>query len=175
MEMGFDGLIDLSPSKPNLPDFVVYLLIWEVKLQRRCDRNRKRSKRRAIYCPCHGCYLDSVSQKYQLYATQAGQLQQRGISRRNALMLVANQGSVLIDGEWLEAFWCDQCQQTKWYHVYRCGERTYELSLAPRELWQQVTGVNHPEGNPSVGEFTRRQARVLGYKSIKDFHFVGQH
>ncbi|NDJ23997.1 hypothetical protein GS682_20590 [Nostoc sp. B(2019)] len=144
-------------------------------MQRRCDRNRKRSKRRAIYCPYHGCYIDSASQKYQLFANQPGQLQQRGISRRNALLLVANQSSVPLEGEWLEAFWCDQCQQTKWYHVHRCGERTYELSLAPGELWQQVTGVINPEGNPSVGEFTRRQARELGYKSIKDFHLLGQH
>ncbi|BAY66053.1 hypothetical protein NIES22_61660 [Calothrix brevissima NIES-22] len=173
--MGFDGLIDLSPSKHNLLNCVVYLLIWEGKLQRRCDRNRNRSKRRAINCPYHGCYIDSVSQKYQLYATQAGQLQQRGISRRNALMLVANQSAVPLEREWLEAFWCDRCQQTKWYHVHRCGERTYELSLAPQELWQQVTGVMNPQGNPSVSEFTRRQAKVLGYKSIKDFQIVGQH
>ncbi|MBW4686033.1 MAG: hypothetical protein KME40_13260 [Komarekiella atlantica HA4396-MV6] len=144
-------------------------------MQRRCDRNRKRSKRRDIYCPYHGCYIDSVSQKYQLFANQPRQLQQRGISRRNALILVANQSSVPLEGEWLEAFWCDECQQTRWYHVHRCDEHTYKLSLAPRELWQQVTGVINPEGNPSVGEFTRRQARVIGYKSIKDFHLLSQH
>ncbi|MBU7587100.1 MAG: hypothetical protein KAF91_30345 [Nostoc sp. TH1S01] len=141
-------------------------------MQRRCDRNRKRSKRRAIYCPIHSCYLDSVSQKYPIFADQPGQLQQRGISRRNALMLVASQTAVLIEGEWLEAFWCDKCQQTKWYHVQKFGDRTYKLSLAPQELWQQVTGVIHPHGNPSVGEFTRRQSRVMSYNSIKDFEFV---
>ncbi len=75
-------------------------------MHRRCDRNRKRSKRRAINCPIHGCYLNSVSQKYQLYADRAGQLQQRGIPRRNALMLVAHQTAVPLDGEWVEAFWC---------------------------------------------------------------------
>lgn len=141
-------------------------------MQRRCDRNRKRSKRRAIYCPTHSCYLDSVSQKYPMFADQPGQLQQRGMSRRSALMLVKTQTAVLIEGEWLEAFWCEECQQTKWYHVRKSGDRTYELMLAPQKLWQQVTGVTDPRGNPSVGEFTRRNAKMISYNSIKDFKFV---
>ncbi len=141
-------------------------------MQRRCDRNRKRSKRRAIYCLAHGCHLDSMSQKYQLFADCPGQLQQRGMSRRNALMLVASQTTVTINGEWLEAFWCEQCQQTKWYHVHKSDEHTYQLSLAPCELWQQVAGVIDPQGNPSVGEFTRRHSRLLGCSNIKDFQFV---
>ncbi len=141
-------------------------------MQRRCDRNRKRSKRRAIYCPIHGCYIDSVSQKYQLFADQPGQLQQRGMSRRNALMLVATKTTVSIEGEWLEAFWCEECQQKTWYHVCKSEGRTYELSLAPQELWQQVTGVIDPQGNPSVGEFTRRHSRLVGYQGMKDFQFV---
>ncbi len=140
-------------------------------MQRRCDRNRKRSKRRAIYCPVHACYLDGMSQKHQLFADQPGQLRQRGMSRRSALMLVATQTAVHVQGEWLEAFWCEQCQQTKWYHVHKSNER-YELSVAPRELWQQVAGVINPQGNPSVGEFTRRQARQVGHNCIKDFKFV---
>lgn len=141
-------------------------------MQKRCDRNRKRSKRRAIYCPIHECYLDSVSQKYQLFADRPGQLQQRGMGRRNALMLVSTQITVPLEGEWVEALWCEQCQQTKWYHIRKRDSSTYELSLAPQELWQQVTGVIYPDGNPSVGEFTRRQARLIGYNSIKDFKFV---
>ena len=98
-------------------------------MQRRCDRNRKRSKRRAIYCPIHSCYVDSVSQKYKMFADQAGQLQQRGMSRRNALMLIANQTAVPIGGEWLEAFWCQECQQTKWYYVRQGSDRIYQISL----------------------------------------------
>jgi hypothetical protein len=113
-----------------------------------------------------------MSQKYQLFADQPGQLQERGMSRRNALMLVASQTTVPINGEWLEAFWCEQCQATKWYHVRKLDERTYELSAAPRELWQQVAGVVDPHGNPSVGEFTRRHSRLVGCNNIKDFKFV---
>jgi hypothetical protein len=137
-------------------------------VQRRCDRNRKRSQRRAIHCPIHGCYMDSVSQKHSLYTEKAGQLQQRGIPRREALMLVAAKTAVPLEGEWLEAFWCDDCQQTQWYHV-RKSHLTYVVSLASQELWQQATGVIHPHRNPSVGEFTYRQSRMLGGNSVKDF------
>ena len=144
-------------------------------MQRRCDRNRKRSKRRAIYCPIHSCYVDSVSQKYKMFADQAGQLQQRGMSRRNALMLIANQTAVPIGGEWLEAFWCQECQQTKWYYVRQGSDRIYQISLAPTELWQQVAGVIDPHGNPSVGEFTRTQAKMLTHNSIRYFNCVSQY
>jgi hypothetical protein len=142
-------------------------------LQKRCDRNRKRSKRRAIRCPIHGCYLDSGSQKYRLFADNAGQLQQRGVNRRSALMLMATKTTVSIEGEWLESFWCEECQEVQWYHVRKVDERTYQIKPAPRELWQQVTGVVTVDGNPSVGEFTRRQSRLMGHQSIKDFKFVG--
>ncbi len=164
--------IDLSLFNVIFP-FSLFFLVWEVELQKRCDRNRKRSKQRAIYCPIHGCCLDSASQKYQLYADCAEQLQQRGMPRRNALMLVANQTAVPLEGEWVEAFWCKECQQTKWYHVRKGENRTFEVSLAPRDLWQYATGAIDPDGNPSVGEFTRKSARLLSYGGIKDFKFVG--
>ncbi|AOX03498.1 hypothetical protein BJP34_32345 [Moorena producens PAL-8-15-08-1] len=136
---------------------------------KRCQRNRKRSKRRAILCPIHGCYLDSVSQKYRLFADRPGQLQERGVKPKYALMLIASKTTVAIEGEWLEAFWCSECQETKWYHVCKSGDRTYKVSLAPAELWQQVTGVIDPNGNSSVGEFTRRQSKRIGFYGVKDF------
>lgn len=143
-------------------------------MQRRCDRNRKRSKRRAIYCPVHGCYLDSVSQKHSLYADQVEQLQQRGIGRRQAKLAIAEQSAVPLSNEWLEAFWCDHCQASRWYHIRKVeGTPTvYQLSDVPPNLWQQATGVIHSEGNPSVSEFTRQQARMLGFDGLKAFRFV---
>ncbi len=140
-------------------------------MQRRCDRNRKRSKRRAVHCPIHGCHLDGTGHKYRLFADRVGQLKERGISRRNALLLVANQTAVSIEGEWLESLWCEECRETKWYHVRKSKDNRYTLTVAPQELWQQVTGVINPEGNPSVGEFTRRQSRLVGSEGIKDFKF----
>lgn len=141
-------------------------------MTRRCDRNRKRSKRRAIFCPTHGCYLDSVSPKRSLFADQAGQLQVRGLSRRHALLLLAESPAVGLTGEWLEAFWCDRCQATQWYHVRTKGDRTYALTVAPQDLWMQAQGVIHPMGNPSVGEFTRRSARMGGVQGKQQFGFM---
>lgn len=129
---------------------------------KRCDRNRKRSKRRTIFCPIHGCYLDSVSQKYPLFADTPGQLQERGVKRKNAMILIQSHTAIAIGGEWLEAFWCEECQQVKWYHIKRSASN-YEVRIAPSEYWKQVSGVIHPNGNPSVGEFTRKHAKNLGY------------
>ncbi|MEB3215448.1 MAG: hypothetical protein VKN72_04185 [Nostocales cyanobacterium 94392] len=139
---------------------------------KRCNRNRNRSKKRAIYCPIHGCYLDSVSQKYQLFADTPGQLQQRGMSRRSAMMLVQNKTTVSLQGEWLEAFWCEECQETQWYYVRKVEQGRYTISVAPRELWQQVDGVVYPGGNPSVSEFTRREARMVRFNGVKDFGVI---
>ncbi|BAY07236.1 hypothetical protein NIES2098_03510 [Calothrix sp. NIES-2098] len=112
-----------------------------------------------------------MSQKYGLFAEQAGQLQQRGVKRREALMLVAAKTAVPLEGEWLEAFWCEECQETKWYHICK-RDSVYELSVAPPELWQQATGVMHPNRNPSVGEFTSRHSRMMSHRSIQDFRFI---
>jgi hypothetical protein len=113
-----------------------------------------------------------VSQKYPLFADTAGQLQQRGIRRKNALILIASKTAIPLNGEWLEAFWCNQCQEKKWYHVRKL-ENIYNLSVAPPELWQQAMGVIHVQGNPSVGEFTLRHARMVGCLNYQDFIFVG--
>lgn len=137
------------------------------------SRNRSRAKRRRIVCPTHGSYLDSVSQKYSLYTSQPEPLQQSGLSRRAALTLVAHLGTVPLTGQWLEAFWCDRCQRSQWYHVRKTGPNQYSLASVPDALWRQAVGVILPSGNPSVGEFTRRQARQTTYGGIKDFGRIG--
>jgi hypothetical protein len=136
-------------------------------------RNRKRSRRRAIFCPVHGTYLDSVSQKYSIYADQPGQLQERGIAPTTARLLMAQQVTVGLTGEWIEAFWCEHCQQQEWYHVKKTGDRAYEIVLAPAELWQQVQGVTHPRGNPSVSEFTLKASQMVGHQGMRQYRFVG--
>ncbi|HSM83958.1 MAG TPA: hypothetical protein VLS96_19870 [Nodosilinea sp.] len=137
------------------------------------SRNRNRSKRRAIYCPQHHSYLHSVSQKYSLYASKPEHLQARGFGRKLSLTLMAGLGTVPITGEWLEAFWCDHCQTTRWYHVHKIGANQYRLSPAPEELWLQATGVILPTGNPTVGEFTRRQSKQITFAGVKDFGRLG--
>lgn len=109
-------------------------------------RNRSRSQRRAIFCPIHGCHLDSVSQKYSLFADQVQQLQERGIFRRNATLLLSDRTAVSLTGEWIEGFWCGQCQKTGWYHIKRStaigkNRCQYEVLAVAPEAWQQATGV----------------------------------
>ena len=150
----------------------------ELKSKRRCDRNRNRSKRRTIFCPIDQSLMDSVSSKYSLYADKAEHLQQRGLSRRKALSLMANQTTVRLEGEWLEAFWCPLCQQRNWFHVHKLSQSSHSqsshsLSFAPGELWQQVSGVIYPHGNPSVSEFSRRQSRLVTFDGLKDFQRIG--
>jgi hypothetical protein len=135
-------------------------------------RKHRRSKRRQVFCPIHACYLDSCSRKYRLYADKVEHLCSRGISRKHALLLYATHTTVTLDGEWLERFWCPCCKTSEWYHVIKDGERSYSLSKAPRELWQQVSGVVDTEGNPSVGEFTRKSAKMHSYLGLKAFSYV---
>jgi hypothetical protein len=130
---------------------------------RRCDRNRKRSKRRGIFCPKHHCYLDSTSKKYPLFADQAQQLIKRGLSQQRAEIIIDTYTTVSLDGEWLEEFWCPECQHKTWYQVHY-QDKQYSLKRAPQELWQQVSGVVDPVGNPSVSAFTRNAARRNDYQ-----------
>ena len=138
----------------------------------RRDRNRKRSRRRSIYCPIHVCYLDSVSQKQRLFVNDVEQLRARGLSRKQSLLLLSQQTTVPLTEEWIEAFWCDDCQETSWYHVRRNKDASYSVSLAPRELWNQAQGVVDPFGNPSVGEFSRRHSSMSVYHTMKQTTLV---
>lgn len=139
----------------------------------RSQRNRKRSKRRQVFCPKHGCYLESSSQKFRLYLDQPGQLQEKkGLSAKTARLVVATYTTVPLTDEWLERFWCVQCQSTCWYHVHRLGQNEYELTVAPAALWKQVSGVIDPRGNPSVSEFTLRESRAKGVQGNKQWRYV---
>lgn len=135
---------------------------------KRRKRNRKRSKRRDIFCLEHNdCYLESMSPKRPIYADQPEQLRSLGISRKKATMLIAQKTTVALSDEWLEAFWCQECYETKWYRVRRGHKEDYSIQTANRELWQRAQGVISPDGNPLVGEFTRRQACTSMYHLLR--------
>jgi hypothetical protein len=109
----------------------------------RPKRNRNRSKRRQIFCPMHGCQMDSVSSKHSIFGDRVEHLQQAGFDRGLANMLMNEHTTISIPGEWLEKFWCMECDQAEWYRVKRY---------------------------PSVGEFTRKQAKATGM--VRDFKFI---
>ncbi|AGF51810.1 sll0812 [Synechocystis sp. PCC 6803] len=133
------------------------------------SRHRKRPKRRPIHCPIHGCYLDSVSQKHGLYADQIAQLRSRGYTHKKASLVLGDRPTVSLTGEWLEEFWCPECQSKRWYYV-RKQDSIYMVTPAPRSLWETATGVTDPKGNPSVSQYTKTNANQHRLKSSR-FNF----
>ncbi len=139
----------------------------KTKTSLRCDRNRRRSKRkggRRILCQEHGCLMESASRKYSLFADSSKSLQERGMSQRKANLVMQNHTTVLLQDEWLEAFWCPDCQEKNWFHIKQKKERFEIVSVAP-ELWQRTTGTV-PNGNPSVSEFSQRESKRLTSRPI---------
>lgn len=81
---------------------------------------------------------------------------------KTAKLVINTHGTVPLSDEWLEAFWCNQCQAKRWYHVRKLGDRQYVAKVAPAVLWRQVSGVIDPHRNPSISEFSDRSARGDG-------------
>ena len=135
---------------------------------------RRRPSRRKLMCPCHSDEkLLSISPKHYLYATEVGTLVLRGLKRSTAIQLLAQYRNVMpLSGEWLEGFWCESCSEVRWWHVYRLEQHRYELKPIAQGLWEQVSGVIRPEGNPSVSQYTRKSARACGVYGLRQFRFV---
>lgn len=135
---------------------------------------RRRARRRELLCPLHPDQkIFSVSQKHHLYITDVGQLMVRGLSKRRADELLEAYRCVLpLTNEWIECFWCDECASTNWWHVHRHDRHDYSLNKVPRELWEQATGVIRVEGNPTVSQFSRRQARASGVHGLRQYRFL---
>jgi hypothetical protein len=138
------------------------------------SRPRRRARRRELRCPLHPEQkIFSVSPKHHLYVTDVGQLMLRGLSKRRAHELLAAYKRVLpLTNEWIECFWCDDCACTSWWHVQRHDRHDYSLNKVPRELWEQATGVIRVEGNPTVSQFSRRQARASGVHGMRQYRHL---
>jgi hypothetical protein len=71
---------------------------------------------------------------------------------QNILTLLATEATAMMEDEWLEAFWCDECQETQWYHVKKIVSDTqgksarisYEISVVSRSDFWQSTSVISP-------------------------------
>lgn len=134
----------------------------EAEVSRRCERNRNRTRPggRRITCPIHGFCLKSCSRKYPIFAENLGQLREGGISKRRAQLSLTVSQTVPLQHEWLESFWCNECNDVTWYHVRKVDDR-HLLQTATPEHWQRATGVAPPPGfNPSVSEFSQREAHL---------------
>ena len=135
---------------------------------------RRRPRRRELRCPLHPeTKIFSVSPKHHLYLTDVGQVMLRGLSKRRADELLAAYRRILpLSNEWIECFWCEECASSSWWHVRRHDRHDYSLETVSRELWEQATGVIRAEGNPTVSQFTRRQARAGGVHGLRQYRYL---
>lgn len=131
------------------------------------SRKRQRPRRRQIVCPAHpNQRIEGTGKRYYIHLLRPEELKARGMSDKKAKLVIQNYPVLVLSNEWLEQLYCPQCGTSRWYHVIKDSEGGLTLRWAERELWQQVAHVDPLHPNPSVGEFTRRQARRLQTKRV---------
>jgi hypothetical protein len=128
-------------------------------------RRRQRPKRRQLMCPSHPDQrIAGNGRKYFLHLLRAEELKQRGMPDKKARLVIQAYPVLVISSEWLEELFCPQCGCSRWHHVIRQEDGSLNLRWAERELWQQVAHVDPLQPNPTVSEYTRRQARRLQHR-----------
>jgi hypothetical protein len=128
-------------------------------------RRRQRPKRRELRCLVHPEQrIAGNGRKYYLHLLTAEELKQRGMSDKKARLVIQAYPVLVINSEWLEELFCPECGCSRWHHVSRQEDGGLSLRWAERELWQQVAHVDPLQPNPTVSEYTRRQARRLQHR-----------
>lgn len=124
------------------------------------SRARRRPKRRDLRCPAHPeQQLGGNGRKYYLHLLTAEELKQRGMGDKTARLVIQAYPVLVLNNEWLEELFCPKCGTSHWCHIVRHSKHEHSVRWAPRELWEQVAHVDPVVNNPSVSEFSRRQAR----------------
>lgn len=131
--------------------------------RKRSRRQRGRRRGRQLFCPAHPDQrISGNGRRYLLHLLTPEELRQRGMSERRARLVIQRYPVLVLHSEWLEELYCPACGESRWCHVIRRDDQSFSVSWAPRDLWEQVAHVDPLQPNPSVGEFTRRQARAGG-------------
>ena len=131
----------------------------------RSPKGRQRGRRRArqLFCPAHPEQrISGDGRRYLLHLLTPEELRQRGMGDKRARLVIQSYPVLVLHSEWLEELHCPTCGASRWCHVARQDDGSFAVRWAPRELWEQVAHVDPLVPNPSVGEFTRRQARAGG-------------
>jgi hypothetical protein len=96
--------------------------------------------------------------KYFLHLLTPEELKQRGMTDKKARLVIQAYPVLVLSNEWLEELFCADCGVSRWCHVIRHDRVLHTVRWAPRELWEQVAHVDPVVANPSVSEFSRREA-----------------
>jgi len=123
-------------------------------------RRNRRPGRRKLFCPAHPEQrIEGNGKKYFLHLLRPEELKARGMSHKTAQLVIQAHPVLVLSNEWLEELFCPQCGSSRWCHITRIDRVLHHVRWAPRELWQQVAHVDPTSPNPSVSEYTRRNAR----------------
>ena len=88
------------------------------------------------------------------------------MSDKKARLVIQAYPVLVLSAEWLEELFCPQCGTSRWCHVSKAEAGNLQVRWAERDLWQQVAHVDPLLPNPTVGEYTRRQARRLSNRRV---------
>lgn len=128
-------------------------------------RKRRRPQRRQLFCPKHPDQrIAGSGKKYYIHVESPEELKARGMPEKKARLLIQAYPVLVLDSEWLEQLYCPKCGQNHWCHVSRDDQGKLSVALAKRELWQQVAHVDPLCPNPTVSEYSRREAGRLSSK-----------
>jgi hypothetical protein len=123
-------------------------------------RRRRAPTGRRLTCPKDPDQpLFGNGRKYYLHLLTREELVARGMAAGKAKLVINAYPVLVLSSEWLEELYCASCGKKRWYHLTKAADRTISLRLASRDLWGQVAHVDPIVPNPTVGEFTRREAR----------------
>ena len=130
-------------------------------------RRNRSPKKRELFCPAHPEQrIQGNGKKYFLHLLQPAQLQQRGINAKKAQLILNAYPVLVLSDEWLEELFCPQCGSSHWCHVIKHDQVTHTVRWAQRELWEQVAHVDPTAPNPTVSDYTRRNARRTAIKRV---------
>ena len=125
----------------------------------------RRPQRRQLFCQAHPEQrIEGNGKKYFLHLLTAEQLQARGMPDKKARLVIQAYPVLVLSNEWLEELFCPACGTSSWCHVTRHDRVEHTVRWAPRALWEQVAHVDPVVANPSVSEYSRREASRLNQK-----------